>query len=241
MNLKGTKILLFLLYAFVFLLFLFPAFKTLNAGNTGFMPESIWYSKDPFSEGDKIKIYTLIWNGDQRELSGTVSFFDKDILLGKKSFIVAGADTQEVSIDWTATAGAHRIYGKIENAVYLVSPGQYEDAYLDKTETPESKRTVSKKIIEGEGTASTSEEEEKHSLGYEQIKNIQRVIGEKTPSFIAKPIIAAVEAVETFRTNMADKIDNKIVSTIFDNKFVFYGIFIVIVVLILRSLWRLIF
>ena len=55
-----------------------------QSSNTGFVPGNIWYSKDPFEEGDKVKIYTFIFNPDSRELSGTVIFFDKTVLLGKK-------------------------------------------------------------------------------------------------------------------------------------------------------------
>src|SRR3989338_5661631 len=46
-----------------------------QSSNAGFVPGNIWYSLDPFLEGDKIKIYTLIFNPDPRELSGTVIFF----------------------------------------------------------------------------------------------------------------------------------------------------------------------
>jgi len=54
-----------------------------QSSNAGFVPGNIWYSLDPFLEGDKIKIYTLIFNPDPRELSGTVVFFDNSVFLGK--------------------------------------------------------------------------------------------------------------------------------------------------------------
>ena len=36
---------------------------------TGFIPGQIWYSKEPLVEGDSVKIYTAIWNGDSDSLS----------------------------------------------------------------------------------------------------------------------------------------------------------------------------
>ena len=85
---------------FLFLTLLFPINKiSAEIANVGFIPDNIWYSKDPFFEGDKIKIYTLIFNPDGRELSGTVSFFDKTILLGKKDFRVSGNGVKDISID----------------------------------------------------------------------------------------------------------------------------------------------
>ena len=82
---------------------------------------------------------------------------------------------------------------------------------------------------------------EKHSLGYTQIKNIQKIIGDKTPSFLSKPIIATLDKTEGFRTSMAKKTEGKALSVVFKYWVIFYGILAFLVGLILRSLWRLIF
>ena len=118
MTFKKVSIVLFLIFS------LFPIQKIFaQNSNTGFVPGNIWYSKDPFEEGDKIKIYTFIFNPDARELSGTVIFFDKTVLLGKKDFIILSKSANDISIDWTVTAGDHTIFGKIENAKFLISKG----------------------------------------------------------------------------------------------------------------------
>ena len=84
MNLKKAGIVLFLIFS------LLPIQKIFaQSSNTGFVQANIWYSKDPFEEGDKVKIYTFIFNPDTRELSGTVIFFDNTVMLGKKDFIVS--------------------------------------------------------------------------------------------------------------------------------------------------------
>ncbi len=170
--------------------------------NTGFVSENIWYSKDPFEERDKIKIYTFIFNSNSRELSGTVIFFDKIVLLGKKDFIIAPKRAEDVSIDWTVTAGDHNIFGKIENARFLISPGKYEETYLMQNETEKSSRTVSKKIISKTKNISTD-------ANLALVSNVKKIIEEKTPLFITEPVISTTNKLEAFRENANVASNNK--------------------------------
>lgn len=190
-----------------FPLFLFTLFPVLvfAAQSAGFVQGNISYSKDPFEEGDKVKIYTVIFNPDARELSGTVLFFDKTVLLGKKNFTVSGGGAEAVSIDWTAMAGDHVISAKIENAKFLISKDKYESVFLPENQSEESKRTVSKKIV-----AKASEAGEKGGSSIpSEIENIENIIIEKTPAFIAKPITSAVDKLEDFRTNSSANVEVK--------------------------------
>lgn len=169
-----------------------------QSSNTGFVSGNIWYSKDPFDEGDKIKIYTFVFNPDNRELSGTVIFFDKTVLLGKKDFTVSAKSANDISVDWTVTAGDHTIFGKIENAKFLISAGKYQEVYLAENETEKSSRTVSKKIVsKTTDTTGTS------------VSDIAKTIQEKTPDFIIKPITSSVDILETFREDLNTSSENK--------------------------------
>lgn len=192
---KKIGIILFLIFS------LLPINKIFaQVSNTGFVSSSIWYSKDSFEEGDKIKIYTFVFNPDSRELSGTVIFFDKTILLGKKDFLISGKGADDISIDWTVTAGDHNIFAKIENAKFLISKGKYEEVYLAENETEKSSLSISKKI-----NSNTTTEEPNSSitdnLGSTSISDIKKVIEEKTPDFITEPVISATNILEKFRLN----------------------------------------
>jgi hypothetical protein len=200
MILKRIGIVLFLIFS------LLPIQKLLaQVSNVGFVPGNIWYSKDPFEEGDKIKIYTFIFNPDVRELSGTVIFFDKTVLLSKKDFIIPAKTANDVSVDWTVTAGDHTIFGKIENSKFLVSKGKYEEVYLAENETEKSSRTVSKKII----LKSTDANSKTDNTTFTPISDIKKIIEEKTPNFIIEPIISTTNSLETFRENLNITSENK--------------------------------
>ncbi len=203
MNFRKVWLVLFLL------LFLLPIETSAQTQNAGFVPGSIWYSKDPFEEGDKIKIYTLIFNPDKRELSGTVLFFDKTTLLGKKDFAIATQTAKDLSINWTVDAGSHSIRAEIQNAKFLLSPGKYEAAKLAESETKADTRTVSKKIIPGEAGEGESKTAATGGASFESIKNLGTSIEEYTPDFIANPIVLGASFVEDFRVDTGATTENK--------------------------------
>lgn len=181
-----------------------------NPSTTGFIPSNIWYSKDPFEEGDKIKIYTLVFNSDKRELSGSVLFFDNNVLLGKKNFIAAPSSVAQVSINWNVNAGDHDIFAKIESSKFTISPGKYEDVYLNENESEHSKRTVNKKIVldsTNKNTVNTLNQNT--STTGDQILNIANTIKENTPDVIAKPLIATASVTEGFRNEVENNLTKK--------------------------------
>ena len=201
----------FLIFLFAFLLF--PTSK-INAqtSNSGFVPSNIWYSKDPFEEGDKIQIYTLVFNGDNRELSGVVFFFDKDVILGKKTFAVPAKSAQTISINWTATAGDHKIYGKIENARFLISPDKYEDVYLADNQTIESSHTVNKKILSKSASTSpnpTGILDNVTGAINPIVQDAEKLIDFKTPDAISKPVTSTSNLLEGLRSSISKASNDK--------------------------------
>lgn len=244
-----------------------------QSSNVGFVSGSIWYSKDPFEEGDKIKIYTLIFNPDQKELSGKLSFFDKNILLGSKNFTVPATTAKDISINWTVIVGDHIIFAKIENAKFLLDNGQYQNVLLTEDQTENSERAVSKKVV-------VKTENANNVISF-SIPNVSKLVEDNTPEIIAKPITATANSLENFRQNISAISENKkmaikneietlnspkksstvqtnqskllkpfkyielfflyFFSFIFNNRLVFYLIFVLAIFFLLRYIWRLIF
>lgn len=222
MNLKKTGIVLFLILSLI------ATNKALaQTTKAGFISGNIWYSQDSFQEGDNIKIYTAVFNPDTRQLSGTVVFFDNNIYFNKKDFTVGANGVKEVFIDWTVTAGDHTIFGKIENAKFLISPGKYEEVYLAQNETIKSSRTIDKKIVVSPPTPTTTDSTNNttgsvsgnlninslinsaSNVGQDSVKSIGKIIENSTPNFISEPVVATVGAIETFRQDMAITSKNK--------------------------------
>lgn len=277
MLLKKFGIILLLIF------FLTPTAKIFaQTTNAGFVPGNIWYSKDPFAEGDKIKIYTLIFNPDTRKFSGTVNFFDNSILLGTKKFNVAGTSTEDVSIDWTATAGDNEIFAQIQNAKFLSTNGTYVDANLAENKTSTSSRTVTPKVVTQNISNGINSVDGAFNSTINSIQNIGNTAKNVIPESTSQIAVSTTNNVDKFIANTSailqstrnqtqnnlnalnDKKNSSSTDTIntsdfqkpFDYitlflltillfilkyKILFYGIIILIVFLILRYIWQLIF
>ena len=183
---------------------LLPIGKVLaQTTGAGFIPGNIWYSEDPFQEGDQIKIYTLIFNPDTRKFSGTVDFFDNSTLLGKKDFSIAGTSTKDIDITWTVTAGDHQIYGQIENAKFLTSTGAYVDASITDNKTSISSRTVTNKIIAQEINNGIGTIDNSFNNAVSSIQNIGNKAQNVIPAPVAGTFSAATSTLDGIRTNIA--------------------------------------
>ena len=192
-----------------------------QTSNAGFIPENIWYSIDNFQEGDKVKIYTVVFNPDSRELSGTVVFFDNNVFFIKKDFVVMANSVKDVSVDWIATSGNHSVFAKIENAKFLISPGKYEEVYLAENETSKNSRFISKKPIIPTPTVTNADNTSNPNLninsivdtagtiGQDSVKSIGKIIEDNTPDFISTPVTLTTNAVETFRQDTATTLKNQ--------------------------------
>lgn len=177
----------------------------------GFVKDSIWYSKDPFFEGDKIKIYTLLWNPENQEFIGAVNFFDDTILLGKKDFKIAPTTAQIISIEWVVTAGSHKIFAKIDNPKLVTGKSTFEEVYVKIDETDKSSRTATREVSLPD--LPSIKETLKESIGdggyANTIKNFGENTLEKVPDFIAEPISRWLGGVDNFRANIAEVSKNQ--------------------------------
>ncbi len=118
-------------------LFLLPTnfgYATEKLENTGLITRNIWYSKDPFFSGDRIRIYSVVFNGSIVDLRGRVNFFDKGTLLCTSEFAVLSGSVSNVWCDWAVKEGKHLISIKITNPRGSVPGGNETDVVLGNDE-----------------------------------------------------------------------------------------------------------
>lgn len=136
-------------YFFLTLLFIFSAASPVwgatetTVKNAGLVPANIWYSKDPFYTGDKIRIYTVIFNGSTYDLDGSMEFLDNGVSLGSTNFSVPGnGSVREVWVGWQAVAGSQVITARIVEAHSVGTDGKKTPLALENVETGKSERFV---------------------------------------------------------------------------------------------------
>lgn len=111
--------------------------------NVGFVPSNIWYSKTPFFVDENIRIYTIIFNGSQYDLEGSVEFLDEvdglSRVIGKTDFSISGGGrVRDIWVDWKATEGKHVIVARIVNSNISLADGTKKTAEMENVETGKS-------------------------------------------------------------------------------------------------------
>lgn len=114
---------------FVILLLLLAPFVSHAASisNAGFIPAPLWFSRDTFFAGETVRIYTVVYNGSDSDIRGTVEFLNGTLVVGSDDFSLAkGGRSQDIWIDWKATEGEHRVSARIVRARAAVAGGKEE-------------------------------------------------------------------------------------------------------------------
>ena len=78
-----------------------------------------------------MRVYTIVYNGSEADIRGTVEFLNKDALIGAQEFSLArGGRSQDIWIDWKAIEGDYRISARITGARMTVVGGAEESVDL---------------------------------------------------------------------------------------------------------------
>lgn len=143
---KDKKIFLVFSLCFWFLIFgfSFSFAQTKTLKNIGFAQTSIWYGKDPFFAGDRIRVYTTVINSSKYDFRGDLEFYANSDLLGKSNFSLVSGGFSVLWADWTAQEGQKKIYAKISDPRISLAGEKEETVVLENTKTGEIETFVDK-------------------------------------------------------------------------------------------------
>jgi len=257
------KHILFLLVPFLFCPFFNLRAEVIN--DLSFMPENVWYSGGELKDGEVVNIHTAIWNGLDDKVVMKIDFYDKDTLLGARDLSIEPKDLSEVSISWRVTAGEHYISAKIISPKSVVD-GIEKDIKISSNETKVDRQKVSVVIKDQEGEEVKAKDAMEDIVGQveDKVKDILNEDVERKISIgfeaIEKYRLDKAEQVKGFADGMKEKIDEiksedeeaeeglagynvkfyfwKIVHFIFDNKIAFYVVSGLLLLSILRAIYR---
>lgn len=173
-----------------------------------FISAPLWFSGE-LIEGEKVTISTALYNDGPTPLSGTVSFYDRDTLLGKTAVTVAPKGSVVAHTTWTVTAGDHRIRAELSNGK---SGSGTSAVSLSSIATEEIKKNVVKTITvapprtDREGTPEGKQLEIVDALQAKIVDVLPGVVVEAAASVDALREEGAVQA-EAWRTEALQKIE----------------------------------
>ena len=175
--------------------------------STGFVPGQIWYSPETLSEGENVKIHTVVWNGDSSNLQAKVEFYDKNVILGTRDITVLPEQLKEVNITWKVTAGDHTISAKIISSS-ITTNGKKETITPDNIKTEDNKVFVPVTIKKIDGEPATSGDVIKNELDKTSSK-----IADVIPESVSTPVSNAFDTIDTFRDNISTKVNDAKINT----------------------------
>lgn len=83
----------------------------------GFAPGPVWISHSAPASGSTVRIYTVVYDGSDTALEGSVSFLIDGAVVGSTPFSLNPGESAIESVSWTATEGSHTVQAKITSAV----------------------------------------------------------------------------------------------------------------------------
>ncbi len=171
-----------------------------GAGSISFIEQPLWFSSDTFTEGQTVSIYTALFNQEPSHLTGTISFYDRSVLLGEKQFTIKPRTVETLSFDWKVIPGEHVISITVAKLSRINAQGVKESI----SSTPIT--IESKKITVGNTPTQTEVQETLPTTATEVLNQVDNA-QEKAASFIPAPIRKVAEAVfsgiEKFRSDTA--------------------------------------
>lgn len=93
-----------------------------DAVNAGFV-EGLWYSEKPIFAGETVRIYAVLRNNTESDLTGTVTFKDGNSVISEKDVSALSGRLIETWADWTPTYGEHTIRAELHD-IELHSVGE---------------------------------------------------------------------------------------------------------------------
>lgn len=189
------------------ILFASPVFSATlpSVENAGFVQSNIWYSKDPFYAGDKIRIYTVIFNGSAYDLSGAVEFLDNGTFIGKADFALAkGGRVRDLWIDWKATEGKHIINARFVNVV-SDGPNGKQAVMMGAGEAGKSERVVELDPVAKAELAKIEEakREATRAKTSAKVEDAIQSVSSAIPEPVKESVVTGKNILEEFRINEA--------------------------------------
>lgn len=177
---------------------------TASVKNAGFAPAVIWYSKDSFFAGNKVRVYTIVFNGSVYTIEGTVEFLDNGKVIDSTNFsLTGGGHVRDVWVPWVPAEGTHAISARIVNATFTDAKGIKQTLTLESAESSASERVVGldpNRVVESK-TATSSQWSTSNIP--EAITQAVEMANNAIPEPVKTGVLDKANTVERFRASEA--------------------------------------
>ncbi len=187
---------------FLGMLFCLLTLPVCAIASTGFINTPLWISPASPKEGDKVTISAVFHNQEQDTISGSILFYDGNILLAEKPVMLRSDEVGTITASFTITAGSHLFSASTKNLSQVSTTGTLDVITVPVTTVKLPLQFVPKTIVStaaaGAGDGSTE------SVVLEQVDKAQTAILSALPPETKKTITEATSAVDNWRSDRAE-------------------------------------
>lgn len=180
-------------------------YQTTHA-ETGFVDTPLWLTPPVAEEGSMVTLRALFRNEEENTLSGTVLFYDGDVLLGRKAITIPVGTVATASVTFRIGAGEHAFSAQMSNLTGAISSGKFEPVALSLPSAKLQKfnvaKTVDTNLSAQAGKATSSGGSEVQIL--KQIDAVEKNVLASVPESVKEDVMENVKIVEDFRISASD-------------------------------------
>src|SRR3989344_6171067 len=107
-----------------------------STAQAGFPDKPLWISNAKPVAGEEVSLYTVLYNGTDSAVSGTLTFLVDGTKLSPQDVSLAAQSSNVISAKWTAVAGTHSFTARFESGGGNASPQQTAAVQITVTEPP---------------------------------------------------------------------------------------------------------
>ncbi len=196
----------------VFFCILIPSQKVSAA--TGFLGGPMWIDPEVPSQGDMVSLSALFHNAEVNQLSGEVSFYDGNVLLGQKTITIVPGGVSTATVTFSIGAGDHNFSASTGSMHITLSSGivqvfamALETVSLPKINVPSNAGSsltasvtsgVTNNTYNSYNSNSTNNQNPANPL-LAQIDSAQNKVLSVLPDSIKTPILDTASSVDSWR------------------------------------------
>lgn len=196
----------------VALMLYFSLALSVHAEQVGFPEKALWYSSEDFVVGESITIYALVVNSEQSTISGTVRFFDRDVVLGEKKVSIESNDAKVVPITWKVSEGEHQFKAQFSQVSAVESNGTKVSIVPSTFETTKDTVYVKKgidKISATDANALSAQATLNKNVVVGEVSRAADFIKDKTPDSVEQKLSSTTANIESLRETWEEDFSQK--------------------------------
>ena len=187
--------------------------------STGFLGGPMWISPEVPQDGQFVNLSALFHNAEPNELSGTVSFYDGDVLLGSKTVKIDSGGVGTATVSLRIGAGDHSFSASIGDLNETLPDGTTQPFELSPQSvelptisvSPKAGNALNASVVSGTTNLVTNNIFPSNPIApiAKQVDQLEGNVISSIPSSVASPVVTTAANVDSWRTQNADSFANQ--------------------------------